>query len=59
MQFWAGGHSTFGLMINCFMRCVVYTYYFLAALGPQVSDGIFKSFPNGVWDRMVFFTLEK
>ena len=33
---WApGGHETFGGMLNTFIHAVMYSYYFIAALGPE------------------------
>ena len=33
----AGGHSTFFGFLNTFVHIVMYSYYLLAALGPQVQ----------------------
>lgn len=32
-----GGHSTFFGLLNTFVHIVMYFYYFLTALGPQVQ----------------------
>ena len=32
-----GGHETFGGMFNCFVHVIMYSYYFLAAMGPQMQ----------------------
>ena len=36
-RFVGGGHSTFSGLLNAFVHVVMYLYYFLAALGPQVQ----------------------
>ena len=35
-QFVGGGHTTFCGFLNCFVHVVMYSYYFLAALGPWI-----------------------
>lgn len=37
VKFTPGGHSTFFGMLNTFVHIVMYSYYLLAALGPQVQ----------------------
>lgn len=37
MKFAPGGHSTFFAMLNSFVHIVMYFYYMLAAMGPQVQ----------------------
>ncbi|XP_074110770.1 very long chain fatty acid elongase AAEL008004-like isoform X1 [Cotesia typhae] len=37
VKFTPGGHSTFFGLLNSFVHIVMYTYYLLAALGPQVQ----------------------
>ncbi|XP_014256938.1 elongation of very long chain fatty acids protein AAEL008004-like [Cimex lectularius] len=37
VKFSPGGHSTFFGMLNTFVHIVMYTYYFLAAFGPQMQ----------------------
>ena len=32
-----GGHETFGGIFNCFIHVLMYSYYFLAALGPHMQ----------------------
>ena len=32
-----GGHTTFCGFLNAFIHVLMYTYYFLAAFGPEVS----------------------
>lgn len=34
---YAGGHSTFFGLLNTFVHIIMYTYYLLAALGPNVQ----------------------
>ena len=34
-RFVPGGHESFGALFNTFVHVVMYTYYFLASLGPQ------------------------
>lgn len=36
-RFFVGGHSTFFGFINTFIHIVMYLYYLLAALGPQIQ----------------------
>jgi len=36
-RFVGGGHSTFCGFLNCFVHVVMYSYYFLAALGPWIQ----------------------
>lgn len=35
VKFVAGGSSFLGAMFNCFVHVLMYTYYLIAALGPQ------------------------
>ncbi|XP_059052317.1 elongation of very long chain fatty acids protein AAEL008004 [Achroia grisella] len=37
VKFTPGGHSTFFGMLNTFVHIIMYTYYLLAALGPQIQ----------------------
>ncbi|XP_012288365.1 elongation of very long chain fatty acids protein AAEL008004 isoform X2 [Orussus abietinus] len=37
VKFTPGGHSTFFGLLNTFVHIVMYTYYFLAALGPHMQ----------------------
>lgn len=37
MKFAPGGHSTFFAMLNAFVHIVMYFYYMLAAMGPQMQ----------------------
>ncbi|XP_034242770.1 elongation of very long chain fatty acids protein AAEL008004-like [Thrips palmi] len=37
VKFFAGGHGTFFGLLNTFVHIVMYSYYLLAALGPQVQ----------------------
>ncbi|KAI5645315.1 GNS1/SUR4 family domain-containing protein [Phthorimaea operculella] len=37
VKFTPGGHSTFFGMLNTFVHIIMYSYYLLAALGPQVQ----------------------
>ncbi|XP_034241931.1 elongation of very long chain fatty acids protein AAEL008004 isoform X2 [Thrips palmi] len=37
VKFTPGGHSTFFGLLNTFVHIIMYTYYLLAALGPQVQ----------------------
>lgn len=37
MKFAPGGHSTFFAMLNSFVHIVMYFYYMLAAMGPQIQ----------------------
>lgn len=37
VKFTPGGHSTFFGFLNTFVHIVMYSYYFLAALGPQIQ----------------------
>ena len=32
-----GGHETFGGMLNCLVHVIMYSYYFLATLGPHMQ----------------------
>ena len=32
-----GGHETFAAMFNSFIHIIMYSYYFLAALGPHMQ----------------------
>jgi len=36
-KFVGGGHTTFCGFLNCFVHVVMYSYYFLAALGPWIQ----------------------
>lgn len=37
VKFMPGGHSTFFGLLNTFVHIIMYTYYMLAAMGPQVQ----------------------
>jgi phosphatidylglycerophosphate synthase len=37
MKFMPGGHGTFFVMLNTFVHIIMYTYYMLAAVGPQMQ----------------------
>jgi elongation of very long chain fatty acids protein 7 len=37
VKFMPGGHGTFFGMLNSFVHVVMYTYYMLAAVGPQMQ----------------------
>ena len=37
MTFHISGHETFGGGLNCLVHVFMYSYYFLAALGPQMQ----------------------
>ena len=36
-RFFPGGHESFGALFNLFVHVIMYTYYFLAALGPHMQ----------------------
>lgn len=37
IHYFAGGHSTFFGLLNTFVHIIMYTYYMLAAMGPQMQ----------------------
>lgn len=37
VSLFAGGHSTFFGLLNTFVHIIMYTYYMLAAMGPQMQ----------------------
>ncbi|KAH9374277.1 hypothetical protein HPB48_005597 [Haemaphysalis longicornis] len=54
MQFGADGQVVFGVCINSFVHIIMYTYYFLACLGPSVQKYLWwKRYLTRTADRTV------
>ena len=44
IRWFVGGHASFFCMLNCFVHVVMYTYYSIAAMGPEYQVGMARCF---------------
>lgn len=60
VKFTPGGHSTFFGFLNTFVHIIMYTYYFLAALGPQWQKYLWwKKYLTAIQMVWNFFQMER